>query len=200
MVSLKTRVFRQNILSSNYCFKCKCELCQKEAINNDDERYEKFEKLQQETKHFDNILNQQADLFRMSPPAQLYQNMIENVKRVISCYKEMYELAQNSKEPSRFMPYYYEIIILVIGDGFNQALAGYILAKNHLGNKSDVSNIEYFKDECQNFSKIGLQMSEIMCGSNSVLTKKWKERNNFEELLAQLQDDKLWFKLLMIQE
>ena len=59
---------------------------------------------------------------------------------------------------------------------------------------------KYFKDECQNFSKIGLQISEIMCGSNAVLAKKWKERNNFEELLVQLQDDKLWFKLLMIHE
>ena len=104
----------------------------------------------------------------------------------------MYKLAQNSKEPSRFMPYYYEIIICVIGNGFNQALAGYVLAKKHLGNKSDVSNMEYFKEECQNFSQIGLQMSEIMCGSNSVLTKKWKERNDLEQWMAQ--DQKLWCK------
>ena len=197
MEDLKTRVFRQNILSSHYCFKCNCELCQKEAIYNDDddEMYEKFEKLQQETKHFDNILNQQADIFRIHfTPAQLYQNMIENVKRVISCYKEMYELAQNSKEPSRFMPYYYEIIIFVIGNGFNQALAGYVLAKKHLGNKSDVSNMEYFKEECQKFSQIGLQMSEIMCGSNSLWSRKWKERNDLEKWLEQ--DQKLWEKFI----
>ncbi len=89
----------------------------------------------------------------------------------------MYKLAQNSKEPSRFMPYYLEIIIFVIGNVFNAAFVGYVSAKN-FGNKS---NIEYFKDECQNFSKIGSQMYEIMCGSNSVLTKKWKERNDLEQ-------------------
>ena len=66
--------------------------------------------------------------------------------------------------------------------------------------KSDVNNMKYFIDECQNFSQIGLQMSEIMCGSNSVLTKKWKERIHFEELLVQLQDDKVWFELLTIQD
>ena len=185
-------------MSKEYYFKCNCELCQKEAINNDDddERYEKFEYLQQEAKHFDNMIKQQADMFGMSeisPWAHFCQNkMRENIKRVISCYKEMYELAQNSKEPSRFMPYYYEIIILVIGDGFNQALAGYILAKRNLGNKSDVSNIEYFKDKCHDFSQIGLQLTEIMCGSNSVLTKKWKERNDLKQWLAQ--DQKLWCK------
>ena len=201
MESLKSRVFRQNILSLHYYFKCNCELCQKEAINNDDdERYKEFEKLQQESNQFDNMLNKQADIFRMSTPTKLYHNMIENVKSVISCYHEMYELAQNCKDPSRFMPYYYRIIILVIGAGFNQALAGYVLAKEHFGYKSDECNMAYFKDECQKFSQIGLQMSEIMCGSNSVLTKKWKERNHFEELLVQLQDDKVWFELLTIQD
>ena len=189
-------------MSKEYYFKCNCELCQKEAINNDDdERYEKFENLQQEAKHFDNMIKQQADMFGksgISPWAHFCQNkMIENIKRLISCYKEMYELAQNSKEPSRFMPYYFDIIILVIGDGFNKALDGYLLAKKNPGSRPDVI---YFKDECQNFSKIGLQMSEIMCGSNSVLTKKWKERNDFESIpirdLEQwmAQDRKLWSK------
>ena len=195
MESLKPRVFRQNILSSHYCFKCNCELCQKEAINNDDdERYKEFEKLQQESNQFDNMLNKQADIFRMSTPTKLYHNMIENVKSVISCYHEMYELAQNCKDPSRFMPYYYQIIILVIGAGFNQALAGYVLAKEHFDDKSDECNMAYFKDECQKFSQIGLQMSEIMCGSNSLWSRKWKERNDLEKWLEQ--DQKLWEKFI----
>ena len=185
---------------SYFGFKCNCKLCQKEAINNnnynDDERYEKFEKFRQEAIKLKQI---------KFPPFEMIKK-IENLKSEISCYQKMYELAQNSKEeePSRFMPYYYQIINSVIGRGFNAGLGGYFFSKKFLMEdfsiKSDVNNMKYFIDECQKFSKIGLQMSEIMCGSNSVLTKKWKERNNFEELLAQLQDDKLWFKLLMIQE
>ena len=56
---VKASAFGQNILSSDCYFKCNCELCQKEAISNDDdERYEKFEKLRKETKRLHNENNQ----------------------------------------------------------------------------------------------------------------------------------------------
>ena len=90
--------------------------------------------------------------------------------------------------------YYHEIIILVIGCGFNTALFGCMIFTQRgldLCFQPDVSSLKYFKDECQKFSKIGLKMSENMCGSDSVLTKKWKERNDLERWMAQ--DEKLWF-------
>ena len=210
---VKARAFRQNILSSDCYFKCNCELCQKEAISNDDdERYEKFEKLRKETKRLHNesrqdlanlpILSRIQSIYpgtTLTPTMikeSIYQKLIDNTKKAISCFKEMYELAQNPKEPSRFMPYYHEIIISVIGFGFNMALAGCMFAQGGLDLcfQPDVSSLEYFKDECQNFSKIGLQMAENMCGSYSILTKKWKERNNFEQWMAQEveEDEKLW--------
>ena len=208
---VKAREFRQNILSSDCYFKCNCELCQKEAISNDDdERYEKFEKLRKETKRLHNESTQDlANLRIFSGSFQsifpgttltpsmfkesIYQKLIDNTKKGISCFKEMYELAQNPKEPSRFMPYYHEIIISVIGFGFNMALAGCMFAQGGLDLcfQPDASSLKYFKDECQKFSKIGLEMSENMCGSDSVLTKKWKERNDLERWMAQ--DEKLWF-------
>ena len=75
----------------------------------------------------------------------------------------------------------------------NMALAGCFFAQggDDLCFQPDVSSLEYFKDECQKISKIGLEMSENMCGSDSVLTKKWKERNDLERWMAQ--DEKLWF-------
>ena len=211
---VKARAFRQNSLSSDcYNFKCNCELCQKEAISNDDdERYEKFEKLRKETKQLHNENNQNVanlpiwemvDIQSIFPGTTLtnsmikestYQKLIDNTKKAITCFKEMYELAQNPKEPSRFMPYYHEIIILVIGCGFNTALFGCMIFTQRgldLCFQPDVSSLKYFKDECQKFSKIGLKMSENMCGSDSVLTKKWKERNDLERWMAQ--DEKLWF-------
>ena len=194
--SLKTRNTRQ-ILLSYFGFKCNCELCQNENNNDDDdERYEKFEQLQQEV-----IKLKQLEF----SPSEMMKKM-ENIKKEISCYKKMYELAQNSnKELSRFMPYYYQIINSVIGRGFNASLGGYYFSKKFLimddfSIKSHLNNMKYFKDECEQLCQIGLQMSEIMCGSDSVLTKKWKERNHFEELLVQLQDDKVWFELLTIQD
>ena len=86
------------------------------------------------------------------------------------------------------MPYYYTIIIKVIGSGFNSALEGYSFAKLY----NNASNIRFFKTTCQNFSKIGSEVSEKMCGSDSVLTKKWKERNNLERWMEQ--DESLWSK------
>ena len=86
------------------------------------------------------------------------------------------------------MPYYYTIIIKVIGSGFSSALEGYWSAKS----SNNANDMRIFKATCQKFSKIGSEMSEDMCGSNSVLTKKWKERNDLERWMEQ--DESLWYK------
>ena len=203
MKRFKERDTRQNLLSSNFFFKCICELCQEEArISNDDKTYEKFENLHEKAKNFEEKIKQQklpsisillhkpltAWNGRSKYYAEFYQKSIEYHKSEISCYKEMYELAQISKEPSRFMPSYYTIIIKVIGAGFSSALKGYSMA--NLAN--DTNNMRFFKAACQKFSKIGSEMSEDMCGCNSVLTKKWKERNDLERWMEQ--DESLWYK------
>ena len=214
MKRFKERDTRQNLLSSNFFFKCICELCQEEArISNDDKTYEKFENLLKKAKNFEEKIKQQklptnkkltAWNFRNDQTkyyAEFYQKSIEYHKSEISCYKEMYELAQISKEPSRFMPSYYTIIIKVIGAGFSSALKGYSMAidprKRALRSSSwidpnDTNNMRFFKVACQKFSKIGSEISEDMCGSNSVLTKKWKERNDLERWMEQ--DESLWYK------
>ena len=118
----KDRDTRQNILSSIFLFKCDCGLCQEEAkISNDDESYEKFENLHEKVKKFEekkkqllaydaptyltnlttylsNVLD--VGLYKDIKHYQIYKQFIELHKSEISCYKEMYELAQISKEPS----------------------------------------------------------------------------------------------------
>ena len=138
MKRFKERDTRQNLLSSNFFFKCICELCQEEArISNDDKTYEKFENLLEKAKNFEEKIKQQKlpspsillhKKLHYCKYAEFYQKSIEYHKSEISCYKEMYELAQISKEPSRFMPSYYTIIIKVIGAGFSSALKGYSMA------------------------------------------------------------------------
>ena len=88
----------------------------------------------------------------------------------------MIELAKNCKEPSRFMPdmFWLKSILVLV--------------------RSDEHNMAYFKVECQKFSQIGSQMSEIMCGSNSIWKKIWKERNDLEKWLEQ--DYNLWESFL----
>ena len=36
---------------------------------------------------------------------------------------------------------------------------------------------EYFKEECEKFSKIGLQIVKMCLGQENVLTKEWKVKN-----------------------
>ena len=187
MKRFKDRDTRQNMLSSNFFFKCNCDLCQEEAkISNEDKNYEKFENLLEKAKNFEEKIKHHYQTLASS--AIGYQQFIECHKSEISCYKKIYELTQISKEPSRFMPYYYTIIIKVIGSGFTSALEGYSYAKMD----NNASNMRFFRATCQNFSKIGSEMSEKMCGSDSVLTKKWKERNNLERWMEQ--DQSLWNK------
>ena len=203
MKRFKERDTRQNLLSSNFSFKCICELCQEEArISNDDKTYEKFENLLEKAKNFEEKIKQQKlpsisillhkKLTGLNGHTkyyvEFYQKSIEYHKSEISCYKEMYELAQISKEPSRFMPSYYTIIIKVIGAGFSSALKGYSMAID----PNDTNNMRFFKAACQKFSKIGSEISEDMCGSNSVLTKKWKERNDLGRWMEH--DESLWYK------
>ena len=59
---------------------------------------------------------------------------------------------------------------------------GYAYAKVKL----DKTNKKYFAEECQKFSKVGLQLSETVSGIDSVMTKDWKERNcNLDKWIVQ---------------
>ena len=76
----------------------------------------------------------------------------------------------------------YGFVINILDDGFRTGVQGYVTAKLH----SDSANMEYFKGECQNFSKVGLQLTNVISESDSIFTKDWKERNgHFEQWIMQ---------------
>ena len=110
-----------------------------------------------------------------------YPKRLEIIRNEILCYKKMYTLAQ-IKKPSRFLrsPYH---VLNDIDSGFFAGVRGY----NYARDKFDLDNMEYFKEECQKLSKIGFNLSEIISGigSDSSLTKDWKERYcNFEQWIS----------------
>ena len=168
MENLKSR---QDIFSLNYGFKCDCELCRKEFIINDDERYKTFKNLQQQAQ----LLMEKSNHHFFT-----YSKRLEMIQNEILCYKEMYKLVQ-IRNPTRFIPQHI-FVIDILDDGFRAGVQGYGYAKMKL----DKSNKKYFEEECQNFSKVGLQLSEIVSGIDSIMTKDWQERNcNFEKCIVE---------------
>ena len=114
MENLKSR---QDILCSNYGFKCDCELCQKEFKVNDDEMYNTFKNLQQQAE----LLREKSNetfLTRYSKSLQIIQNEM-------LCYKQMYKLVQ-IRHPTRFIPNHI-FVIDILDDGFRAGVQGIIL-------------------------------------------------------------------------
>ena len=50
--------------------------------------------------------------------------------------------------------------------------------------QKNYGKMEYFKEECEKFSKIGLLIAKMCLGQEHFVTKDWKERNeDFENWL-----------------
>ena len=62
------------------------------------------------------------------------------------------------------------------------AKAFLLISKSNLPEKENLAN--QFRIECDNFTKVGAEISKIVSGSESVLTKKWlNRRNNFAKCI-----------------
>ena len=137
-------------------FVCSCEVCQDEEINKDDETYEKFQNLKEEAESIANFFRYKNRLyFEFSP-----------LEKALACQKQMYNLAKKKKAPKRF-------IHDVLGTAFGYGVSGYcaaILQKNH-------DKMIYFKGECQNLSKVGLQIAKMCLAPENAKIKEWKEIN-----------------------
>ena len=95
-------------------FDCNCPLCEEETENCQDEKYEKFESLKQEA---------EALLRQSNNPLQFG---LENIRREVQCYKEMYELANKNQASILF------ILSDIIKEGFNAAVQGYLQVMNDI--------------------------------------------------------------------
>ena len=133
----------------SFGFVCSCELCQDEEFNKDDETYEKFQNLKEEV---ESIIKQ-----RSFPGFPL-------LEKALVFQKQMFNLAKKKKATKVFL---HEIL----GKAFDIGYTGYLEAfdqKNH-------GKMKYFKGECQNLSKVGLQIAKMVLGQENTRLKEWKE-------------------------
>ena len=150
-------------------FVCSCEVCQDEEINKDDETYEKFQNLKEEAESI-------ADLYRFK---NLLHFELPQLEKALACQKQMYNLARKKKAPKSF-------IHNILYKAFEMGLSGYLAAfdqKNHGKMKS-------FKGECQNLSKVGLQIAKMVLGQENTRLKEWKEIT---------QDFDIWIKKKILE-
>ena len=133
-------------------FVCSCEVCQDEEINKDDETYEKFQNLKEEAES-------NADLYRLYfelPP----------IEKALACQKQMYNLAKKKKAPKSFVHNILHTALEYAGSGLSAAM----VQKNHV-------KMKYFKGECENLAKVGLQIAKMCLGPENTKFKEWKEIN-----------------------
>ena len=88
----------------------------------------------------------------------------------------MYKLAKIKNAPRLYLED-------ILDFGFKSSAKAFLLiSKSNLPEKENLAN--QFRIECDNFTKVGPEISKIVSGSESVLTKKWlNRRNNFEKCI-----------------
>ena len=168
MFSMNNVKERQKICHE-FGFICTCELCQEEEIKNDDEIYEKFQNLKEETENAFRIRDIAAPLLNFCDSENL-----DKLEKALAGQKQMFNLAKNKKAHKYFMHD-------LLAKSFDYALNGWILA-NFLNN---YGKRDYFKEEIVKLSKVGYQIAKLVFGKEGALTKDWKERN---------EDIDNWFK------
>ena len=160
-LSMKTYKSRQDYLFLNWGFDCKCEMCLEEKLDNQDEIYEKFQQLKEEANQL------------LSDSKKIESFQIDKICKEIFCYKEMYKLAKEKKAARSF------IIYEILDNGFNAAVQGYLCAHN----ANDLQKMTQFKKECDNFSKVGEQVSKSISNKTS---QEWQiRRKNFDNWIIE---------------
>ena len=175
MFSMNNVKERQKICHE-FGFICTCELCQEEEIKNDNEIYEKFQNLKEETENAYRIRDIAAPLLNFCDSENLDQ-----LEKALASQKQMFNLAKNKKAHKYFM---YDLVAKSV----DYAMIGWYLA-NFLNN---YGKRDYFKEEIVKLSKVAYQIAKLFFGKEGPATKEWKERNEdfdnwFKEWLAMQQ-------------
>ena len=157
-------------------FICRCELCQEEEINNDDQLYEKFQNLEEEAEKIREKNYQPKDMKN----AKKFEEFLNNNEKALECFKQMYKLAKTKRAPKGF-------IFDLIKNGIEHAADGY---KNTKGKIQYDNRNQYFKNEGQKLVEVGQQITKICYGNvspadfayldtYSKIIDHWKEYANF---------------------
>ena len=153
-ISMKNFKTRQEILLNGWEFNCMCKLCMEEG-NSNDEKYEKFAKLQQEAE----ILSGDET------NSWIYQ--LEKIKKEVSCYKEMYKLAKEKNVSREY------IINYILNPAVDAATQGYLSSFGSVTGR--VQNQE-FRSDCDSFSRAGEQISIDVLGREHPISIEWKKK------------------------
>ena len=88
----------------------------------------------------------------------------------------MYKLAKMKKAPRLYLED-------ILDFGFKASAKAFLLiCKSSLPEKENLAH--QFRNECDNFTKVGVEISKIVSGSESALTKKWlNRRHDFEKCI-----------------
>ena len=136
-------------------------MCLEEKLDNQDEIYEKFQQLKEEANQL------------LSDSKEIESFQIDKICKEIFCYKEMYKLAKEKKAARSF------IIYEILDNGFNAAVQGYLCARG----VNDLQKMAQFKKECDNFSKVGEQVSKSISNKTS---QEWQvRRKNFDNWIIE---------------
>ena len=80
------------MLSKTWGFNCNCNLCEKEKVDSDDEKYDDFEKFSEE------VIERQFE--RQNNPEKVTG---EKLYREIICYIEMYKFAKEKRASRQYL-------------------------------------------------------------------------------------------------
>ena len=108
---------RQEVIRAEYGFTCRCELCQNEELNDDEESYERFRKITENKEILTNIIQFETETMEKSPrefKKSNYSEILESIEKRHYYFTELYNLARHKKVPKDY--------ILDILEGFVQSL------------------------------------------------------------------------------
>lgn len=153
-LAMKNWKTRQDNLWYNWGFKCCCDVCKEEESNPDQKTYQIYEQLQQEVRK---CLENQKNQDKVA--------RLDNIKREVTCHKEMYKLAKEKKASRMF------IVNDILDDGFNAAAQGYLTSESSYS----IKKMESFRKDCEIFAIAGEQLSKVLPNFTQV---EWTRRKN----------------------
>ena len=163
-LELQPVTFRKNYIKSNLGFECTCDLCIMETLH---------EHLNIKYKIFQGIDGKRRELLKKFEKTDVKSQVALRIE-IVDTSREQYKVAKECKA-SR-----YSILHGIIKPAFEMAMDGYTVSKYH-------SNLpkfaQYFRNSCDDFAKVALQLAKIIYGKNSLVWNEWSEKSgeNFDQ-------------------
>ena len=169
---MQKRKRRQEVIRAEYGFTCRCELCQNEELNDDEEIYEKFRKITNNKETLNNIIQFETETMENSPrefKRSYYSEILKSIETRHYYFTELYNLARNKKVPKDY--------ILDILEGYVQSLYfGVNISKQAEQDNLFIDKMKYFEEKARILVKIGLKIAKMCYGNDSVMAAIWNNR------------------------